>query len=285
MYRLMARALKTMLVICVVGVIGIGACTAQVPDPDTGLRPDGTQAFVPDEKTPDAENDVLVGGTVIAEDGTELEAIVDTFAADVHPDYYRVIGVSTSDDETLADGITYGELDGLGRTTGAAGWITGEMRIHARERGRSDAELPDPAGWPDDNAEVEIAGARGRHDYHGWFWNRSHLIADSLGGEPVAENLVAGTRTQNVGDNATPGGMSYTETLARDWLDAHPDGRLWYAAIPVYVGDELIPRAVIVDIKSDDAAIDQKVVVYNRANGWDIDYATGKITPADITYR
>lgn len=281
MFKFIARGIKSLIILCFLMFVGVMACTAQFPDPDTGLRPDGTQAFVPEGQS---EATSTIGDTVILEDSSELDTMVSSFAADVYPDYYRVIGVSSSARDDAPDGITYGDLDAEGRATGAAGWITGEMRAAARERGRADAELPDPAGWPKSNHEVEIAGVGNHRDYHGWFWNRSHLIADSLGGDPVAENLITGTRTQNVGDNVTPGGMAYTETLAREWLDAHPEGRLWYAVVPVYGEGELIPRALVVDIKTDDGEIDQKVLVYNRANGWDIDYTTGEITQADMTY-
>lgn len=270
MFRLIRRAIGGIFIVIIAVVIAGGGLLTQVPDPVTGLKPDGTYA----------ESSWNQGDTIAVEANSEVAELVTSFDASLYPDYYRVIGASTTAREGKPAGITYGELDALGRATGCSGWITGEMRAEARERGRSEAELPDPAGWPEDNAEVEIAGIEGRRDYHGWFWNRSHLVADSLGGEPSPENLVAGTRTENVGDNAQAGGMAYAETLARDWLDAHKHGSLWYAASPVYIGDELIPRAVIVDIKTDDNAIDEKIVVYNAAYGWSIDYTTGEATPA-----
>ena len=270
MFRLIRRAIGGIFIVIVAVVVFGGGLLTQVPDPTTGLKPDGTYA----------ESSWNQGDTIAVDTDSEVAELVCSFDASLYPDYYRVIGVSTTAREGKPAGITYGELDELGRSVGVSGWITGAMRAEARERGRSDADLPDPTGWPDENNEVEIMGAPGRRDYHGWFWNRSHLIADSLGGEPTRENLIAGTRTENVGDNATPGGMAYAETLARDWLDAHPEGSLWYAASPVYIGDELIPRAVIVDIKTDDDTIDEKIVVYNTAYGWSIDYATGEATPA-----
>lgn len=202
------------------------------------------------------------------------------FDISTSPDYYAVDGPAQGVDLD-ADGIAYGDLDAHGRATGAGGVITGAMRAEARSRDRDRApEMPDPAGWPRPNPRVEIKGTQGRRDYHGYLWNRSHLVAWSLGGDMGARNLVTGTRTQNVGDNTAshPGGMAYTETLARDWLDAHPDGRLYYRATPVYEGDESIPRTVTVDVKSDDGTIDAHVTVYNAANGFMIDYATGAAT-------
>ena len=98
-----------------------------------------------------------------------------------------------------------------------------------------------------------------------------------LGGQNRMENLVCGTRTQNVGDNTgQDGGMAHTEVLARDWLDAHPGGTVWYCATPVYEGSELLPRSVIVDVRSSDGTLDQEVEVFNTAYGFTIDYATGE---------
>ena len=280
--RLIARAIRTLVVLAILVVFALGWAITRVPDPVTRRAPDGTQVFEP------KDDDMTIGETMVVNPGSELDTLVSAFAADVYPDYYRVIGVATSVREDAPDGIVYGELDALGRATGAAGWISGAMRAEARAKDRDDApEMADPAGWPDENPEVEIVGAKGRRDYHGYLWNRSHFIAFSLGGDMKAHNLVAGTRTENVGDNTAehPGGMAYTETLARDWLDANPTGRLWYAVTPVYVGDERIPRAVAIDIQTEDKAIDQKVLVYNQANGFTIDFATGTATPAEITYR
>ena len=110
-------------------------------------------------------------------------------------------------------------------------------------------------------------------------WNRSHLLADSLGGDPIAVNLVTGTRTQNVGSTQI-GGMAHTEELAREYLDTH-DGNacpLYYAAMPNYVGAEAVPRTVTVDIQSCDKSIDERVEVANTANGWTIDYSTAAVT-------
>lgn len=80
-----------------------------------------------------------------------------------------------------------------------------------------------------------------------------------------------------MGRNQPPGGMAYTETLARDWLDAHPDGTIVYMATPNYQGDELLPRTVTVDIRTSDGAIDQHVTVYNTADGYGIDYLHGGV--------
>ena len=193
------------------------------------------------------------------------------------PDYYKVNGsAATSYDVPANGGITYNGLDELGRTTWAAGIIAKQMRTDAKAAGRQsfDASCDKISGWGH-NAETVIASANGTKSYNGWFYNRSHLIADSLGGAAAPENLVTGTRCQNVGNSDNKGGMAYTEELVRAYLD-NSGSWVYYAATPVYEGDELVPRSVIVDVLSDDGSIDIQVEVFNVAKGHVIDYATGE---------
>lgn len=193
--------------------------------------------------------------------------------------------------------------------------LTATDRAIAKARGRQPLDT-DPQGWPDSNPKVQVHFPTGVN-YKGYFWNRSHLIADSLGGLPEENNLVAGTRAQNVGDNHAPGGMAYTETLARDFLDNQlsttnlvPSNEpirlledygisetgkgeplpetvdvpefatcdLAYQAVPNFELGEKIPRSVTVNIKSCDGTIDEQVEVANSMPGFGIDYLTGAIS-------
>lgn len=202
-------------------------------------------------------------------------------------DYVVSLGDAEIDYEATAGEIDYCDLDELGRTVCAYGKLTSTMREQAQAREKLDINV-DPSGWPEHNDEVEIPAldeVEGSRDYHGWMMNRSHLIADSLGGSVDVENLVTGTRMQNVGsrqvDGQYAGGMAYTELMARSYLDNN-DGDtcpLYYAATPVYSGDELVPRTVIVDIQSCDKSIDERVEVSNTANGWEINYFDGSYAP------
>ena len=136
-----------------------------------------------------------------------------------------------------------------------------------------------PSGWGH-NQEVDIELVDGSF-YHGQFWNRSHLIAKSLGGDEVVENLVTGTRMQNVGSNrggGISGGMAYCENLARMWLEDNQDGFLTYIATPVYEGDELVCRSVIVDMLSSDGEMNVRIEVFNAAKGYEVNYADGTFT-------
>lgn len=193
-------------------------------------------------------------------------------------DYYRVIGSAVRDYQTTPDNTGYCEPDELSRARCAFGELTTDTREAAKDRGRQDITV-DPAGWSH-NTEVTIPaldGVEGSSDYNGWMLNRSHLLADSLGGTPTADNLVTGTRTQNVGSINNSGGMAYTEIMARDYLDsgAADTCPLYYAVSPNYTGDELLPRTVTVDIQSCDQSIDERVEVDNTANGFTVNYADG----------
>lgn len=197
-------------------------------------------------------------------------------------DYYTVLGPAHVDRDPAPSEVSYCPLDSLGRAVCAYASLTASSYAAVPDE-RQDITV-DPAGWPSANREVEIpalASVEGSRAYSGWLWNRSHLVADSLGGDAVAENLITGTRTQNVGSTQVggqyAGGMAYTERLAREYLASQPDDScpLYYAAEPTYVGDELVPRTVVVDIASCDGSLDQRVEVSNTANGWSIDYADG----------
>ena len=195
--------------------------------------------------------------------------------ADAYPDYCRVVGPAVVDVELAPGEARYEGLDGLGRTGRVAALVTFDMMRAGSEREREDMSDVRPSGWGH-NAEVDIEMPDGK-TYHGYLFNRSHLLAKSLGGDDAVYNVVTGTRTQNVGDNrGQDGGMAYTESLARDWLWDNQEGTVYYAATPVYEGDELVPRSVFVDVRSSDGELDLEVEVFNAVAGFEIDYATGE---------
>ena len=176
-------------------------------------------------------------------------------------DYYQVDGQAQRSYKDAKEGqITYCDLDSLGRPTCAYGLLTTDMRKAAKARGRQHIDV-NPTGWPKHNQKVTITD--GSQSYTGWFWNRSHMIADSLGIS-----------------SAHNGGMAYSETKARSYLDnqAHASCPLYYAVTPNYNGNELIPRTVTVDIESCDKSISEHITVPNTANGYTIDYNTAEIS-------
>lgn len=191
------------------------------------------------------------------------------------PNYYEVTGPARID-WTLDPGtVEYAALDACGRAVRVRACVDAELAEAGSSRERKDVSDLYPSGWGN-NREVSIECPNGSI-YHGYFWNRSHLLAKSLGGDETIQNLVCGTRMQNVGANVngTEGGMAYAETLARTYLQNHPHGFVNYSAAPVYYGDEPVCREVAVDVLSSDGSLDLHVVVYNAAKGYRINYETG----------
>lgn len=217
------------------------------------------------------------GGSV--SEGSGAGNVIDEWSLGKYPEYYAEKGRAVGVDRNVEAGtIDYSPLDSLGRAGRVNGAITYRMMRDGSDRERG--EMPDPAGWPEKNPKVYIQLANGRR-YHGYLYNRSHQIAKSLGGEETNENMVTGTRMQNVGSNdqSAPGGMAYTETIARNWLKDNQDGVMYYDVTPVYKDDELLPRVTYVDMLSSDGKVDKRVEVFNNAEGYDIDYRTGASTP------
>lgn len=194
----------------------------------------------------------------------------------VAPNYVVTIGKAKVSGKPAKGKIKYSKLDKYGRTGRAVGNITYAMVKDSAGWREEFVEGSDPSGWGK-NKTVKIKLYTGKY-YKGFFWNRSHLIADSLGGRAIRKNLITGTRMQNVGANDGLGGMAYTERKVVDYLYKHHGASVFYSARPVYKDKELIPRSVIVDIKSSDKTLNERVIVYNAAKGFSINYKTGKFT-------
>lgn len=195
-------------------------------------------------------------------------------------DYYTVEGPAVVKyDPAPGDDPVYGDFDELERPTHVYAMLTETVDSDATAR----ADTP----GMEHNTETDIPaleGIEGSSDYHGWIYNRSHLLADSLGGSEGLENMVTGTRTQNVGSTRVEGeyagGMAYSERIAREYLNTN-DGKqcpLYYAVTPNFSGKEMIPRTVTVDMRNCDEEIDEHIVVVNTAAGHEINYTDGSFT-------
>ena len=272
---LLAVGLTAALLVGCAGTGGAGWRACDVAAPSTT----SAAATPADGASPTAGTSGLASGDAVtpASFASELTA----WDPDAAPEYCRVVGPAEFADLPEPGEVRYGSLDGLGRTQGVIATVTHEMYEAARGHEARFTKADNPSGWGH-NEEVEIAVPdedSGTKPYHGAFWNRSHLLADSLGGAATRENVITGTRTQNVGANDGKGGMAYEETKVRAWLAKHEDGTVAYAATPVYVGDELVPRSVFVDVRTSDGTIDERVEVYNTALGYEINYHTGEFAP------
>ena len=177
------------------------------------------------------------------------------------------------------DGINYGGLDDLGRPTYATAKITKAIIDREKTENRQPINV-NPSGWPAHNPKKKIINSDGSV-YNGYFYNRSHMIADSLGGDAIVENLITGTRSKNVGGIDHNGGMAYMENKIRKYFgndDKNYDKKyVYYTVENFYKKDELLPRYSIINTKSSDDIINEKVKVLNVTNGYTINYMTGAI--------
>lgn len=215
--------------------------------------------------------------------------------------YYKVLGSNqlSSEDLKVQSGISnYSELDKYGRTGIAIANINYKMIEKSAGHRDEFEDLSDPSGWyrsdvttvramdtkvkpsmkkTANNKKVSIKLSNGKI-YNGYAYNRSHLIADSLGGRAFRKNLITGTRMQNVGNNDLQGGMQYIERKVLDYIKANKNVTAVYKVTPIYVDNELIPRFVDVDVLTSDGKIDEHVRTFNVLPGYEINYLTGEIS-------
>ena len=203
------------------------------------------------------------GGTNVTVSGLE-----DIPAYSVEP--YVVIVDNTPDfpeeDFTTSSFETYSALDELGRC-GVAYANVGSDLMPTGERG--DISSVKPTGWQ----SVRYDNVDG-----GYLYNRCHLIGFQLTGENANEcNLITGTRSMNVD------GMLPFENLVADYVQ-ETDNHVLYRVTPVFEGEELVARGVVMEAMSvEDAGegVCFEVYVYNAQPGIAIDYATGESWPAE----
>ena len=96
---------------------------------------------------------------------------------DLYPDYYAENGKAVIDESKFPEkgNINYTGKDKLGRTLAAYGTITLQMVYDASAKGRPDFAKNDKPSGLNENPQVKVNTSNGLYD--GWFWNRSHLIA------------------------------------------------------------------------------------------------------------
>ena len=166
----------------------------------------------------------------------------------------------TDEELTTQSFETYSELDSLGRC-GVAYACIGQDLMPTEDR-ESISEVT-PSGW--NNKEYDFVDG-------GWLYNRCHLIGFQLTGENANEkNLITGTRSMNVD------GMLLFENMTADYIK-ETGNHVMYRVTPVFEGDELVPRGVLMEGKSvedNGEGILCNVFVYNVQVGVEIDYMTG----------
>ncbi|WP_283678706.1 DNA/RNA non-specific endonuclease [Lentilactobacillus sp. Marseille-Q4993] len=176
----------------------------------------------------------------------------------------------------LTDGEYRFSSDSMGRSATARAVLT--YSEYRSSQGSRQGDPLAPPFWPE-NKIVAITFKDTGRTYHGYLYNRSHSIADSLLGAKSytsAYNFTTGTRPQNVGADQN-GGMRYAETMVEDYWSSHPgtNGTVKYQTTPIYDGTETMPRGSVVDIKSSDGELNKEIVVINSAEGIKINYNDG----------
>ena len=182
-------------------------------------------------------------------------------------------------DDDVANGNLKFSQDEKGRSSLAKGKLTYQMFMDSK--GSRQGTPLNPPNWPQKNPKASIYSSLTGRTYHGFFYNRSHSIADSLGGKASydsVDNFTTGTRTQNVGANQN-GGMRAAEELAETYWKNHPNSQaiIHYQVQPIYNGNETIPRGSIVNEKSSDGVLNKQIVVINDAEGYTINYFNGEM--------
>lgn len=217
----------------------------------------------------DTEDNISIMATLIN--------LTDQANAGDNRNYYFEAGKARiQDDSDLQNGQLDFKLDEKGRSSTARGKLTYQM--FEQSKGKRQGQPLDPPYWPK-NFKTEIHYSLTGRTYHGYMYNRSHSIADSLGGEATytsKANFTTGTRPQNVGANQK-GGMRYAEEMVENYWKEHTGTSeiVHYQVEPMYKNNEVIPRGSIIDIKSSDNVLNKRIVVINDVEGMKINYETG----------
>lgn len=155
---------------------------------------------------------------------------------------------------------SYSPLDALGRC-GMAEACVGIDLMPTEERG--EIGRVKPSGWH--TVKHDIVDGK-------YLYNRCHLIGYQLTGENANEaNLITGTRYFNVE------GMLPFEDQVAEYVRA-TENHVLYRVTPVYEGEELVARGVIMEawsVEDEGTGVCFCVFVYNVQPGIAIDYATG----------
>lgn len=266
-------------IVLAAGIIFAGCSTNTQPDyvdtPATVIA-DETSVSEASETAEAPESSAAEESIQSAEDvspqhaGTETQFSYGSIPAYSGSPYVAVnenIPYFTDEELTTQSFETYSELDSLGRC-GVAYACIGRDLMPTEDR-ESISEVT-PSGW--NNKEYDFVDG-------GWLYNRCHLIGFQLTGENANEkNLITGTRSMNVD------GMLLFENMTADYIK-ETGNHVMYRVTPVFEGDELVPRGVLMEGKSvedNGEGILFNVFVYNVQPGVEINYMTGdsKLTEA-----
>ena len=144
------------------------------------------------------------------------------------------------------------ELDSLGRA-GSAMMCADEEDIQTGERGSISSIHP--SGWHSNS-----------------IYNRSHLLMWKLSGCNDERNLITGTEQFNQDS------MLEYEYMITDFLWENENMHVMYRVTPLFEGDELVARGVLMEaisVEDSGEGLMFCVFCYNVEDGYDIDYSDG----------
>ena len=225
-----------------------------IPDEGTEEVPDDTNP-VPPDTVPDMEKDPDPGtfnyNDVPAYSGSPF------WMANNGMPYFTEAEMQNT--ETFE---TYSELDRLGRCGVAYANIHKTLMPNEDRESLSSVS---PSGWNNKKYDTDLVDG-------GWIYNRAHLIGFQLAGEQANEkNLITGTRYCNVE------GMLPFENMIADYIK-ETNNHVLYRVTPIYVGDEMVARGVLMEaysVEDEGDGVCYNVFCYNVQPGIEIDYATG----------
>lgn len=227
-------------------------------EPSTTTNPTATQTL-PIQNPHSIEDDVIETD-IFLPDGSRL-APWDNMNAVVEVNSNQPY--FTDEEKSRVDAFeTYSELDDLGRCGVAYANICHELMP---TEARGEIGNVRPSGWHTVRYNELISG--------NYLYNRCHLIGFQLAGENANEkNLITGTRYLNIE------GMLPYENMVDDYVD-DTDNHVLYRVTPVYNGDDLVARGVLMEgwsVEDNGAGICFNVFAYNNQPYIVIDYATGE---------
>lgn len=225
------------------------------PPTDTGF---GTTPAPNDQTTPPENSQTPPSGEPFAGPfGIEIPA----YSGNLFIKINNSTPYFTNSDNTTTSYENYSALDSLGRC-GVAMACIGKDLMPTGDRG-SISEVT-PSGWW--QASYDIVDGK-------YLYNRSHLIGWQLSGEDANEkNLITGTRTFN------QLGMLPFENMVADYIK-ETNNHVLYRVTPVFVGNELVARGVLMEawsVEDNGDGICFNVFVYNNEPEIVIDYTTGE---------
>ena len=196
------------------------------------------------------------------------------------PNYVVKTGKAKVSGKPKKGKIKYSQLDSLGRTRRVVGNINYKLVKDSAGWRVTILETVDPSGWPVQNQIIQIRLYNGR-TYKGYGMNRSHLIADSLGGKAIRRNLITGTRYMNTE------GMEPFESRVANYINSQ-NAHVLYRVTPIFDENDLLARGVLMEAYSTDddgAGICFCVFCYNVQPGIGINYADGDswVIEEDVT--